>query len=306
MDTLAVYQGQGSDAYFAKYDTNGTFVFVKQLLSPIYNVWPTLTTDGNSNIIVAGAFQGTLDTDPGPAVNLLTANNVPNAFNTDVFLAKYDVNGNLLWSGKYGSLNYEDVYEITCDPNDNILISGSLYDTCDIDMGSGIFTAPLTTTATTFPEPTIIKYSSSGTLLYAFCLNGSGYNSYGGVAYYGNILYCTGSYNGPLDTDPTSANLTLNDDGYVHVKYIDPTVTGIDDLSSHSNNPVVYPNPATEEIQIQENFSGQYIIFSFDGRRIAEGSTFGRIDIQFLPSGVYVLQLIDGNRVNSITRFVKQ
>jgi hypothetical protein len=306
LDTLGVYQGQGSDAYFAKYDTNATFIFVKQLLAPVYSVWPTVTTDANNNIIVAGSFQGTLDTDPGPGVNLLVSNNAPNAFTTDVFLAKYDPNGNHLWSGKFGSLNYEDVYEIACDDNDNILISGAIYDTCDIDIGGGVFIAPLTTTATTFPEPAIIKYSPAGSLIYAFCLNGSGYNSYGGIVYDGNVLYCTGSYNGPMDTDPTSATLTLNDDGYVHVKYIDPTVTGIEDLSTQSTVPVVYPNPATEEIQLQDQFSGQYIIFSSDGRRIAEGYTYGRIDIQFLPSGVYVLQLIDEKGMNSITRFLKQ
>lgn len=306
MDTLGVYQGQGSDGYFAKYDTNATFIFVKQLLSPVYNVWPTLTTDANSNIIVAGAFQGTLDTDPGPGVNLLTASNAPSAFNTDVFLAKYDPNGNHLWSGKYGSFNYEDVYEITCDTHDNILISGALYDTCDLDLGTGIYIAPLTTSATTLPEPAIIKYSPTGNLIYAFCLSGSGYNSYGGVVYDGNVLYCTGSYNGPLDTDPTAATLILNDDGYVHVKYIDPTVTGIESQPDLDNVISIYPNPANDIVNVNVVAKTAFNIYSTDGSVVLSGITAGSINIDCLSSGLYLLELRDENGVMNVAKLVKE
>lgn len=306
MDTLGVYQGQGSDGYFAKYDTNATFIFVKQLLSPVYNVWPTLTTDVNSNIIVAGAFQGTLDTDPGPGVNLLIASNAPSAFNTDVFLAKYDPNGNHLWSGKYGSFNYEDVYEITCDANDNILISGALYDTCDLDLGTGIYIAPLTTSATTLPEPAIIKYSPTGNLIYAFCLSGSGYNSYGGIVYHGNELYCTGSYNGPMDTDPTAATLILNDDGYVHVKYIDPTVTGIESQPNFDNAISIYPNPAYDKVNVNVVVPTAYSIYSTDGNVVLSGITSGNINIDGLSSGMYLLELRDESGDVNVARLVKE
>lgn len=306
LDTLGVYQGQGSDAYFAKYDTNATFIFVKQLLAPIYSVWPTVATDRNNNIIIAGSFQGTLDTDPGPGVNLLVSNNAPNAFTTDIFLAKYDPSGNHLWSGKFGSLNYDDVYEITCDDNDNILISGILYDTCDLDIGAGVYMAPLTTSATTFPEPAIIKYSPSGNLIYAFCLSGSGYNSYGGVVYDGNILYCSGSYNGPMDTDPTSATLMLNDDGFIHVKYIDPTVTGIESPATPSSDLLVFPNPTVDFLQLNTNTRGNYTIYSTDGRIMDNGFTNGRIDVQLLSPGFYMVQLVNDEGEISTASFVKK
>lgn len=306
MDTLGVYQGQGADAYFAKYDTNGTFIFVKQILAPIYYVWPSVTTDANSNIIVAGAFNGNVDTDPSVGVNLLVSNNAPSAYATDVFIAKYDANGNLLWSDKFGSTSGEDLLEITCDNNNNIVLSATLIDTCDIAIGTGIYMAPLTSTSTTYPECAIIKYSPSGALIYAFCLGGVGYNNYGGIVFDGNDMYCSGNYYGPLDVDPPSATLSLNDDGYMHVKYFDPTVVGFEPVLASTQILQVFPNPTSDYLHIGEVVRGTYSVISLDGKSVLNGSAKSTIDVSLLPAGVYLLQVVDEEGVTYQSRFAKQ
>jgi hypothetical protein len=56
-----------------------------------------ITLDGAGNSYVHGAFSGTVDFDPGPGTLNLTAS--PTAFNgRDMYVAKYDGNGALLWA----------------------------------------------------------------------------------------------------------------------------------------------------------------------------------------------------------------
>ncbi len=65
-----------------------------------------LKIDKQGNIIIAGTFQFVADFDPGPGEFVLTSKGL-----SDVFIAKYDSLGNLIWANQFGSI-YDDYQRV--------------------------------------------------------------------------------------------------------------------------------------------------------------------------------------------------
>ncbi len=93
--------------------------------------------DPNRNVFVAGWFAGTGDFDPSGA----TANLTVHGTSADVFIAKYDTNGNYLWARGYGSADGTDqnlCAGLALDSANNAFITGQIYGTnADFDPTSG-------------------------------------------------------------------------------------------------------------------------------------------------------------------------
>ncbi|MCX6258297.1 MAG: T9SS type A sorting domain-containing protein [Bacteroidia bacterium] len=75
-------------------------------------------TDLKGNVYITGTFQGTAIT-----FGSYTLNN-KNAGTLDIFVVKYDANGNVLWAKSGGGNNYDYAYGICTDANDNVYIEG--------------------------------------------------------------------------------------------------------------------------------------------------------------------------------------
>lgn len=86
------------DIFLSKMNAKGEHLWVKQIAGTGIDQVHHLKLDPSGNIYLVGSFQGTIDMDPGPG----TSNLISNGSN-DVFLAKYDVNGSLLWAKSFGS-----------------------------------------------------------------------------------------------------------------------------------------------------------------------------------------------------------
>ncbi|MBS1535348.1 MAG: T9SS type A sorting domain-containing protein, partial [Bacteroidetes bacterium] len=66
---------------------------------------------------------------------------------------------------------------------------------------------------------------------------------------------------------------------------------------SNWQNLMVYPNPFVDFVRVDGMSSGQYKLYSIEGKRIREGILTGQnIDLSGLPSGSYLLQLSQENR----------
>lgn len=88
-----------------------------------------LQVDNDYNLIICGQFNGTVDFDPGPAVNAHTS-----AGGADIFLAKYDSLGNYLWAHHFGTGFLTDEGDrIAIDSSGNIFLTGMFGSTVDFD-----------------------------------------------------------------------------------------------------------------------------------------------------------------------------
>lgn len=92
--------------------------------------------DNNGNIFIGGYFNDTCDFDPGnPVANLVSGSN-----GSDMFIAKYDNNGNYLWANKFGGTDdLDQVERIVTDDSGNVIVTGGFKGTVDFDPGAGTY-----------------------------------------------------------------------------------------------------------------------------------------------------------------------
>lgn len=121
-----------SDIFLLKLDTNGNFIWVKQMGGSASDYGRSITTDGNNNIYMTGNFEGTVDFDPGTNVYNLTS-----AGDDDSFVLKLDPNGNLLWARQIGGSIEERGESISVDAQGNVYSTGTFMTTVDFNPGSG-------------------------------------------------------------------------------------------------------------------------------------------------------------------------
>lgn len=81
----------GGDIFLAKYSLDGKLIWVKQAGGESQDIPHSITTDKYSNIYLTGSFQRTAKF----GSEILSAQN-----STEMFLAKYDQDGNVLWAKK--------------------------------------------------------------------------------------------------------------------------------------------------------------------------------------------------------------
>jgi hypothetical protein len=112
----------------------------------------------NKSVITVGSFVLTVDLDPGPGEFLVTSNG-----SADVFIQVLDSLGNFLWGGSMGAGGSDNANGVAVDAEGNILVTGRVSGTVDIDPTPG--TDVVVTPNTAFAVY-VIKLSASGTYLW--------------------------------------------------------------------------------------------------------------------------------------------
>jgi len=99
--------------------------WAKQLEGDAEGQSHSITTDYLGNVYITGYFLGTIDFDPGTSVY-----NLNSSGHIDIFVAKYNANGQLEWAYSFGDPNNIESYPgdfgtgITTDTSGNVYITG--------------------------------------------------------------------------------------------------------------------------------------------------------------------------------------
>lgn len=121
--------GSGFDAFVAKYDIVGNYLWVKSfqgIASGTNEQGSGIDVDNLGNVYVVGTYNsfGGLDLDPS-AATVSVPNYGSTAGTSDIFVARLDTNGNYSWGTSFtNSNNIDDAWGISVDDNYNILLSG--------------------------------------------------------------------------------------------------------------------------------------------------------------------------------------
>lgn len=187
------------DAYLLKLDTDGNFVWAKNIAEGWdANISHAITVDASGNIYAGGWFRGTTDFDPGPGTfNLVTTGTEQNAY-----VAKFDNAGNFIWAKGYMGQRTSIVTTIRIDASDNVYTAGLFYGTTDFDPGTGTY--DVTNANPSISSSFITKLDAGGNFLWAKNIRSAvASNRCFGMALdpSGNI-YTTGSFHGNTDFDP--------------------------------------------------------------------------------------------------------
>jgi hypothetical protein len=132
IDSLSAIAG---GIFISKLDGSGNFVWAKIMDGTgTSGGWGTsLSLDEFGNVYALGGFNGTVDFDPGPGVDSVTAYG-----SSDMFISKLNSSGNLIWVVNTGSsLAYTQTYALALDAFDNIYSFGYFQGTVDFDPGTG-------------------------------------------------------------------------------------------------------------------------------------------------------------------------
>ena len=175
------------DIFLAKLDNNGTAIWaISEGGTGSENAYG-VTCDNAGNVILTGQFEGN-GTLTGQSFSS-TVDPVTGLPSYDLFVSKYDSNGNPLWT-QVGEAKYEDRgLAVTTDAQNNIYLSGQFSDTLTFagsTFNNGAYNVGL-----------LVKLSSNGNLVWLNTLKGSVCLPYD-VEVNGSDLFVGGDFRGNL------------------------------------------------------------------------------------------------------------
>ena len=295
----------GWDVFVSKLGLSGNLIWAKRVGGISHDFGQSIAVDDLGFIYIAGYFNDTANFDPGPGTYNLFSFGY-----SDIFVAKWDVSGNFIWTKQLGGAGSDMAHAIALDVSGNVYTTGWFNDSADFDPGPGIYNL-----STLFPDQAIFisKLDPSGNFVWALqCGTGKGDLGNDIVVKNGDI-YVTGSFDGTTDFDPGIGIFNLSPIGghsnIFVLKLINNSV-GLDDVSL-ANNLFLSPNPATNQLTIENaelkielieiyNTLGEKIFSQISNLRSQIS-----VDVSQLPLGIYFLK-VKGGKEEYVAKFVKQ
>jgi hypothetical protein len=170
----------GSDLFLAKYSSNGSRVWIRQLGTSGQDFAYGVATDSGGNTYVVGTTDSDLD---GAGSQVFGGG-------ADAFVVKYDADGALVWIRQLGNVDYEEAMGVAMDGSNNVYITGST--SGDIDNVGPPAPAGI---ANVF----LAKYNANGTQQWVRQFGSATEEKAYGVTVSGTNVYLTGYTYGDLD-----------------------------------------------------------------------------------------------------------
>ncbi|MGK3960038.1 SBBP repeat-containing protein [Sorangium sp. So ce118] len=135
-----------SAAALAKVDPAGNHLWSKRFGGQSSNASFAVAVDPWSDVLLGGIFKSNIDFGGGVFTS---------AGDTDIFMAKFDSDGNHIWSRRFGGVGTDFIYGVAVDAAGNVLITGGFSST--VNFGGG----PLT--SADGEDLFVAKFTSAGT-----------------------------------------------------------------------------------------------------------------------------------------------
>jgi hypothetical protein len=169
------------DIYLAKYNSAGTFQWVRTAGGPGGDYSHCMAVDASGNSYIAGEIEQTVSFGNGVS---LTSNG-----DNDVFIAKYNTNGSLIWARKLGGGTRSDKGLGICISGNYLYVTGKFEGTANF--------AGTTVTGAGAAEMFIAKYSTDGVFQWVKRAGGTGNDEgYAVSADPAGNCYVTGYFSG--------------------------------------------------------------------------------------------------------------
>ncbi len=156
--TILINKG-GDDFFVVKYNPKGEVVWAKSYGGTVWEESFGITTDLDGNVLVTGLFNS-------PSI-LIGGITLLSKGNLDIFLAKFDPDGNVIWATSAGGINFEAGLGVATDVEGHVYITGSFYSP-QLTFGN------ITLTKTGNIDIFIAKYDVEGVPIWAKSYGGAG------------------------------------------------------------------------------------------------------------------------------------
>jgi len=297
--------GTAVNTFLQKFDSNGNYIWTKHLTGGQVEALDMII-DWSNNLYLTGYYQNTVDFDPSVDVTSHISNNT----SQDVFVAKYDSDGNYQWSTTHGSPNEDYGYGIAMwDDGSTVEVYTAGYFRETIDF------TPLTNnyslTSMGEADQFIFKLGTC-TLNNGITQNGMSLESYedptkttfqwidcdtdlpiAGEIDYNYTPTVNGSYAVIVSREActdTSSCITIAD-------------VSVNELEK--NQISIYPNPTSSSIQISSTGIIDKIFITSITGEIVMTTSLTEINLSDLKSGVYFLTVVSNNQ-QTTQKIIKQ
>ena len=143
-----------SDIFLAKFDSLGNIIWAKRAGGTISDICNGIATVGNGNILITGSYAS-------PTISF-GSTVFTNSGSMDLYVAKYDQNGNVIWAKNHGGSGWDTGLGIKSDISGNVFVTG-YFKSSAINFGS----ISLTNSSGSFSDLFLVKYDSNGIVQWA-------------------------------------------------------------------------------------------------------------------------------------------
>lgn len=190
------------DIFVVKYNAAGQYIWSIAVGGSGDDFGDCVSIDSNGNLYITGFYSSTVDFDPS-----VSNANLTSAGSNDIFLAKYNSNGQYQWAHSFGSSGGDRGHRVHIDATNSVYLTGYFVGTADFD--PSVATANLSAVGSY--DGFLAKFNSAGAYQWAFSYGSAGGDWGGGLCtdVSGNV-YLSGNFSGTADFDPSggAANLT--------------------------------------------------------------------------------------------------
>ncbi|HDS29783.1 MAG TPA: hypothetical protein ENN67_01940 [Firmicutes bacterium] len=190
--------GSGFNLFISKFNSNGDFVWVRTWLTTGWLYSTSVAVSDTGGVFVAGQFSGSVDFNPGPGEDILTA-----GIGYDAVLFKLDTDGNYHWVRSWGSpaAGKDGATTVAVNSAGYAYVTGFFSKTADFDPGPSEDIRIAEGSSDAF----LCFYSPDGNYLGAWTWGGMESSTEGhSVAVSGLDIYVAGTFRGIVDMDPGS------------------------------------------------------------------------------------------------------
>lgn len=163
--TTTLTNAGGNDVFIVKYNSVGNLLWAKSAGGISDDDIGSISSDASGNVIVTGMFKS-----PTIMFGTTTLTNAGSG-TSDIFLAKYDVSGNVIWAKTAGDISDDEGRSVSIDTAGNIYMTGFFADT-SIVFGNYTLTNTFNSNSF-FYDIFIVKYSLSGNVVWAKSTGGN-------------------------------------------------------------------------------------------------------------------------------------
>ncbi|WP_420574633.1 SBBP repeat-containing protein [Kordia sp.] len=236
--------------------------YVKSYGANSFDIGYSIYNDGVGNTYVCGVFNDVVTFETMSGDVTYTSNG-----QTDIFIAKYNSTGDLVWVRQVGGANNDNAYAISSDPQGNVIVAGRFIGTVDFDPGAG--------TETQFSGINsyfVLKLNSSGNFMWVNFTSSATGRAESITIDASDAIFITGEFRGSMDyslsngntVTVTSGNSGQNEDAY------------LGKINGTTGETIFYK--AFNSTTIPGGGKGESIISDSSGNVYIVGSLFGTVD----------------------------